>query len=47
MLSLESQHICQNLLLFCSLYTCNKSLNDWSLGEQSVNFVALVISKIF
>ena len=32
MLSLESQRVFQNLLLFCLLY--NKSLNDWSLSEQ-------------
>ena len=32
MSSLESQHVFQNLLLFC--FVCNKSLNDWSLGEQ-------------
>ena len=42
MLSLESQRIFQNLLLFSSINSqvdpfvllYNKSLNDWSLGEQ-------------
>ena len=33
MLSLKSQRVFQNLLLFFLLY--NKALNDWSLGEQS------------
>ena len=35
MLSLESQRIVQNFLFFVLL--CNKSLNDWSLGEQSLS----------
>ena len=37
MLSLESQRVFQNLLLF--FFLCNnKSLNDWSLGEQRILF---------
>ena len=36
MLSLESQHLFSNLFCFVLLY--NKTLNDWSLGEQWILF---------